>query len=178
MIKKIISRLKYYYANRSKPAKVEYLRSLGAKIGDGTELNCNTTAFGTEPYLIEVGKLCLFASGVQFFTHDGGVAVLNRLGVWGEGIERDKIGRIKIGNNVYIGTNALVMPGVEIGDNCVIGAGAIVSKNIPSNSVAVGIPAKVICSVEEYAERARPKTYATGGMTKEQKKQFLIENVK
>ena len=128
--------------------------------------------------MIEVGKLCLFAAGVQLITHDGGVAVLNRLGVWGEGVEKDKIGRIKIGNNVYIGTNALVMPGVEIGDNCIIGAGAIVSKSIPPNSVAVGIPARVICSVEEYAERSRPKTYATGGMTKEEEKRFLIENVK
>lgn len=178
MFKKIINRIKYYYANRSKLAKVEYLRKQGAIIGDGTELNCSTTAFGTEPYLIEVGRLCLFAAGVQFFTHDGGVAVLNRLNVFGSGVEKDKMGRIKIGNNVYIGTNALVMPGVEIGDNCVIGAGAIVSKNIPSNSVAVGVPAKVICSIEEYAERAMKKTYATAGMTKEQKKNFLINNVK
>ena len=128
MIKKIIRKLKYFYANRSKLARVDYLRQQGAIIGVGTELNCNTTAFGTEPYLIEVGKLCLFAAGVQLITHDGGVAVLNRLGVWGEGVEKDKIGRIKIGNNVYIGTNALVMPDVKIGDNCVIGAGAIVSR--------------------------------------------------
>lgn len=55
---------------------------------------------------------------------------------------------IKVGNNVWIGGNVVVLPGVEIGDNCVIGAGSIVTKNIPSNSVAVGNPCKVIKTIE------------------------------
>ena len=55
-----------------------------------------------------------------------------------------RISPIKIGNNVLIGTRAVILPGVKIGDNVVIGAGSIVSKDIPSNSIAVGIPARVI----------------------------------
>lgn len=51
---------------------------------------------------------------------------------------------IKVGNNVWIGGNVCVMPGVTIGDNVVIGAGSVVNKDIPSNSVAVGNPCKVI----------------------------------
>ena len=51
---------------------------------------------------------------------------------------------IKIGNNVWIGGNVIVLPGVNIGDNVVIGAGSVVNKDIPSNSMAVGIPCKVI----------------------------------
>ena len=51
---------------------------------------------------------------------------------------------IKVGNNVWIGGNVCVMPGVTIGDNVVIGAGSVVNKNIPSNCVAVGNPCKVI----------------------------------
>ena len=65
----------------------------------------------------------------------------------------DYFGKIKIGNNVHIGMNVIVMPGVTIGDNVVIGCGAIVTKNIPSNSVAVGVPAKVIESIDEYYEK-------------------------
>ncbi|HBJ12124.1 MAG TPA: maltose acetyltransferase [Clostridiales bacterium] len=51
---------------------------------------------------------------------------------------------IKIGNNVWIGGNVCVMPGVTIGDNTVIGAGSVVTKEIPSNVVAVGNPCRVI----------------------------------
>lgn len=177
MLKRIISILEFYYVNRSGSAKINYLRKQGAKIGKGTKLNCSTNAFGTEPYLIEVGEMSYFSAGVQMFTHDGGVMVLNHLGFFGEK-NMDKMGRIKIGNNVYIGTNALILPDVAIGDNCVIGAGAVVTKSIPSGSVAAGVPAKVICSLEEYGERAKSKTYPTLGLPPHEKKKFLAENVK
>lgn len=59
---------------------------------------------------------------------------------------------IKIGNNVWIGSNSVILPEIEIGDNVVIGAGSIVSKNIPSNSIAVGNPCKVIKAKAEYTE--------------------------
>ncbi|WP_456378511.1 DapH/DapD/GlmU-related protein, partial [Lutibacter sp.] len=59
---------------------------------------------------------------------------------------------IKIGNNVWIGANAIVLPEVEIGNNVIIGAGSIVVKNIPSNSIAVGNPCKVIRTKEDYLE--------------------------
>ena len=49
-----------------------------------------------------------------------------------------------IGDNVEIGSNAVILPGVEIGNNSTIGAGAVVVENIPPNSIAAGVPAKVI----------------------------------
>lgn len=63
-----------------------------------------------------------------------------------EGLEYAK--PIEVGNNVWIGGNVVVLPGVKIGDNVVIGAGSIVTKNIPSNVVAVGNPCKVIKEIE------------------------------
>ena len=57
---------------------------------------------------------------------------------------------IKVGNNVWIGGNVVVLPGVTIGDNVVIGAGSVVNKDIPSNSVAVGNPCKVIKEISQY----------------------------
>lgn len=57
---------------------------------------------------------------------------------------------IEIGNNVWIGGNTVVLPGVKIGDNCVIGAGSIVTKDIPSNSIAVGNPCKIIKTIRKY----------------------------
>lgn len=62
-------------------------------------------------------------------------------------------GAVTIGNNIYFGTNVTVLKGVSIGDNCVIGAGSVVTRDIPANSVAAGVPCKVICSIEEYYKK-------------------------
>ena len=57
---------------------------------------------------------------------------------------------IAIGSNVWIGANAVILPGITIGDNVIIGAGSIVTKSIPANSIAVGNPCRVIKSKSEY----------------------------
>ncbi len=56
---------------------------------------------------------------------------------------------IKIGKNVWIGSNATILAGVTIGDNAIVGAGAVVTKNIPENKIVAGIPAKIIKSIDE-----------------------------
>ena len=60
---------------------------------------------------------------------------------------------ITIGNNVWIGMNAVVLPGVTIGDNVAVGANSVVSKDIPSNSIAAGSPCKIIRQKKPYAGR-------------------------
>ena len=57
--------------------------------------------------------------------------------------------KVVIGNNVWIGSGANILPGVCIGDNSIIGAGSVVVKDIPANSVAVGVPAKVVKNLEK-----------------------------
>lgn len=165
--------IKIYKANRNYKSKIEYLREKGAVIGDNTKLNCGVAAFGTEPYLITVGDKCLFAAGLRIFTHDGGVTVLNQLGYF-DGERMDKIAPVKIGDNVYIGTGAMIMPGVTIGSNVIIGAGAIVSRDIPDNCVAVGVPAKPIKTIEEYYKSAKEKDlfYPTVGMNAADKRAY------
>lgn len=174
LVKKIINRIKLKYYNRTYEGKVKYLRSKGAKVGKNLRLNCDTSCFGTEPYLIEVGDNCLFASGVKLTTHDGGIMVLNNLNKF-DGTKMDKMAPIKIGSNVYIGMNAMVMQGVTVGDNVIIGAGAIVTKDIPSNSVAVGIPARVIKTVDEYYKNVAGggTLYPTIGLPWEEKRKYL-----
>ena len=56
-------------------------------------------------------------------------------------------GKVNIGNNVWLGNNVCIMPGVTIGNNVIIGANSVVTNNIPANSTAVGVPAKVIKSI-------------------------------
>lgn len=64
--------------------------------------------------------------------------------------QHDDAPPIEIGNNVWIGANSVILPSVKIGDNVVIGAGSIVTKNIPSNTIAVGNPCKVIKNKNPY----------------------------
>ena len=61
---------------------------------------------------------------------------------------------IVVGNNVFIGSNTTILPGITIGNNVVIGASSVVTKNIPDNVVAAGIPARIIRSLQEYEERS------------------------
>lgn len=161
-------------ANRNWDSKNAYLRKQGAKIGRNTRLNCTVDSFGTEPYLIEVGDNCLFAGNIHLITHDGGVVVLNNMDYF-DGKKMDKISSIKIGNNVYIGFGAYVMPGVTIGDNVIIGAGAVVTKDIPSYSVAVGVPAKVVGDIDTYYNNALKKDilYETLGMSQKNKRKYF-----
>jgi maltose O-acetyltransferase len=58
-----------------------------------------------------------------------------------------------IGNNVFLGAGAIVLPGVTVGNNVVIGAGAIVTKDVPDNVVVAGNPAEIICTLSEYLKR-------------------------
>ena len=59
---------------------------------------------------------------------------------------------IHIGNDVWLGGNVTVLPGVKIGNNVVVGAGAVVTKDIPDNSLALGVPAKVVREIENDIE--------------------------
>lgn len=137
---------------------VEYYRSLGVKIGEGSQFvvypkSDSHPNFGSEPFLIEIGKDCLISFGVTFLTHDGSRKIC--LKFIDESKRKDLITwqKIKIGNNVFIGCNAIIMPGITIGDDVVVGAGSIVTKDIPSGEVWAGNPAKYIKTTKSLAEK-------------------------
>ena len=167
-IRTMVYKLKKLLA--SEQTYVNILTRGGVKIGKNCIID-KTAEFGTEPYLISIGDNVRITKGVRFITHDGSLWVPRNLGLVDK--KADFFGKIVIGNNVNIGWNAIIMPGVQIGDNCIIAAGAIVTKNIPDNSVAVGMPAKVLESVQEYADKKRNSCVLTKNMTSEEKKAYL-----
>lgn len=149
---------------------IKILRKKGTKIGSNCIID-KTAEFGTEPYLVEIGNDVRITKGVRFITHDGSLWVVRNLGL--VPAESDYFGKIKIGNNTNIGWDAIIMPGVTIGQNCIVGAGAVVTKDIPDNSVVVGVPAKVIESVEEYADKKKEYCVPTKGMNSKEKKHYI-----
>lgn len=167
-----IDKIKYRLKKNTERAKI--LRKYGVKIGKNSEIYPNVS-FGSEPYLIEIGDNVRITSGCKFITHDGGIWVLRNLKKLENG---DFFGKIKIGNNVHIGINSIIMPNVTIGDNVIIGCGTIVTKNIPDNSVAVGVPAKVIEDIETYYNKNKERCVRTKNMKKKEKKEFITKNIK
>lgn len=164
----LVRKIKVTLASNEQYAQI--LRSGGVKIGIGCSIHKDAT-FGSEPYLISLGNHVRITHGVKFITHDGGLWVPRYMGLVDE--RADKFGKIVIGNNVNIGWDAIIMPGVTVGDNCIIGAGAVVTKDIPSNSVVAGVPAKVIETIEEYVEKNKTHVVLTKGVAPNQKKKEI-----
>lgn len=108
--------------------------------------------FGSEPYLITLKQGCRISNEVMFITHDGGTWVIRNRDDKYKNVK--KFGEIVVGKNSFIGARTIILPGVHIGDNCVVGAGSVVNRDIPDETVVAGVPAKKICSVYEYAEKA------------------------
>lgn len=153
--------------------KAEYkLLTGGGKLGKNCEIY-SSVVFGTEPYLIEIGNNVRITDGVKFVTHDGGLWVLRNM--YEDMKKADYFGKIIIKDNVHIGWNTVIMPGVTIGYNCIIGCGAVVTKDIPDNSVAVGVPAKVIESVEDYYNKKKDSCVMTKSLNILEKKKYLLE---
>jgi NDP-sugar pyrophosphorylase family protein len=88
----------------------------------------------------------------------------------------DMVKPIVVGSNVFLGYGAIIMPGVTIGDNVVIGAGAVVTRDIPANSVAVGVPARVIRSTGAYIADALTRGESTKAMTRREKRHSTKQN--
>lgn len=146
---------------------LDLARRAGVVFGDG---NTFASPFRSEaePYLIQVGDDCQITDGVKMFTHGGSKVARKRYPKF------DCFGRVIIGNNVYIGNNSLIMPGVTVGDNVLIAAGSVVCRSVPSDSVVGGNPAHFICTVDEYIMRNVQYNLDSKGLTRKAKKRLIM----
>jgi len=106
---------------------------------------------------ITLGDRLVVSMNVHFLTHD--YSYTTALASIGEKPTTD-IGVLKniiIGNNVFIGMNAILLPGTNIGNNVIVGAGCVVRGKIPDNSVIVGNPAVVVSNIHDYANKLKTK---------------------
>ncbi|WP_438021590.1 sugar O-acetyltransferase [Sorangium sp. So ce315] len=153
---------------RQRPLRRRLLEQLLGSIGEGTEIrppfyvdygsqitigarcfaNFGLVALDVAP--ITIGDDVLMGPNVQLLTPTHPVAPEPRRQKW------EAAKPITIGNNVWLGGGAIVLPGVTIGDNTVVGAGSVVTRDLPANVIAVGNPARVIRSIDGAAAAPAP----------------------
>lgn len=156
------------YLQKINPLK--YAKKVGVNFVDGELHLYGRVAWSTEPWIITLGKNVHITNGVKFITHDGGTLIFRK-----EVPDLEITKPIVIGDDVYIGNDVVILPGVTVGNRVIIGAGAIVSKDIPDNSVVVGVPARVVKTADEYLEKIKRESLHVGHLSGYQKDLKLKE---
>lgn len=141
IIKKILYRIRAEYTT-------EQLISMGMNVGSNFKRLHGVILDPSHCWLISIGNNVTLAPRVHILAHDA--STCNSIGY-------AKIGRVVIGNNVFVGASSVILPNTVIGNNVIIGANSTISKNIPDNSVYAGNPAKFICSYKEYVFKHKKK---------------------
>ena len=141
LIKEFLYRIRGEYTT-------EKLISMGMTVGKNFKRLQGTILDPAHCWLITIGDNVTIAPRVHILCHDA--STKDFLGY-------TKIGRVNIGNHVFIGAESVVLPGVTIGNNVIIGANSTVTHDIPDNSVAAGSPARVICTLDEYLSKEKSR---------------------
>jgi acetyltransferase-like isoleucine patch superfamily enzyme len=167
-----LSSTKFLLKHSNNQYKIKVWRKMGAKVGEDCRIRC--VSLSPESYLIEIGDNVVIAEDSYLITHEGGVCVFHD-----ERPKLDLFGKIKIGNNTFIGRNCTILPNTTIGKNCIIGAGTVVRGNIADNSVVIGNPGKVVMNTNVYKLLVykNPGAYDYKGLSDREKKKMLLERL-
>lgn len=122
--------------------------SMGMKVGKNFNRLHGVILDPSHCWLITIGDNVTMAPRVHILCHDASTKQF---------LNYTKIGRVNIGDNVFIGAESVILPGVTIGSNVIIGANSTVTHDIPDNTVVAGSPAQVICTLEDYLKKERDR---------------------
>lgn len=145
VLAKLFRNLRHHVGNLARNSRLAYLRRMGVDIGENCMLSVGAKVDVRRGKVI-IGDNCTITYGSIILSHDRSAMHIDP--------SRSGEATTTLEDNVYIGVNAVVLPGVTIGANSVIGAGAIVTKDVPAGVVAVGNPAKVVKKIERFHTEA------------------------
>jgi maltose O-acetyltransferase len=137
----IISILKDFIYRIRGEVPTKKLIKMGLRVGENFNRQAGCIIDYSHCWLISIGNNVTLAPRVHILAHDASTKMH---------LNYTKIGRVQIGDNVFVGAGTIILPNVKIGNNVIIAAGSVVTKNIPDNSVAAGNPARVISTIEDY----------------------------
>lgn len=144
------------YKRFARPTSREYaafLKHRGRFHSMGEDCEIVLSAVITDPDYVRLGNNIIL-SGCTLVGHDGSVEVIRRA----YGVLVDRVGKIDIRDNVFIGQGAIVMPGVTIGPDAIVAAGAVVTRDVAPGDIVAGVPAKPVGRVSEMVARLAEET--------------------
>jgi len=119
----------------------------------GEHCSIQTNVMITDPAYTRLGNNVRL-TGCTLFGHDGSVNMLNRA----YGLKLDRVGKIDIRDNVFVGHGAIILPGITIGPNAIVAAGSVVNRDVPPGSIVAGLPARVVGSMDRLITRLQDET--------------------
>ena len=141
LVKELLYRLRGDYTT-------EKLIKMGMKVGKNFKRLNGVILDPSHCWLIDIGDNVTMAPRVHILCHDASTKQF---------LGYTKIGRVNIGNNVFIGAESVVLPGVTIGNDVIIGANSTVTHDVPNGVVVAGSPARKICTTEEYLNKEKER---------------------
>lgn len=172
MIRKLLLFIRKYILKIDDRSQLEIAIENGLTIGQDCHIMGECIFDPGHCWLISMGDRVTCAPRVHILAHD---ASTKRI------LGYTAIGKVIIGNDVFIGAGSIILPNVTIGNHVIVGAGSVVTHSIPDGSVAVGNPAKVIGTYDAYVQKRKTQfdsssifdeSYVIGQITEEKKKEM------
>jgi acetyltransferase-like isoleucine patch superfamily enzyme len=137
---------------------VAYARRIGVVIQGRVKIYGSSYAmFSSEPYLVTLGDNVYISVNARFVCHDGSTLPFRK-----DIPDLELAGEIVVGDNVFVGMGALILPNVKIGNNCIIGANSVVTKNVPDGVIVAGNPARIVRQTDDFLKRAQERSLKIG----------------